>query len=156
MQKVVVVLQSRPYLEGKRKILSHYIAICFKEGFGELLFNVLMTKRIKVIAYAITPMKIHEKNYTTHDLELWSSSARSQYLEKEVVEHEATSLVVWSCSVITFCEIRFITRERQRCCDDLCRKERVSTLRVSSLSLTIGLDLSQTILECQTDMHEKP
>ncbi|GJS91129.1 putative reverse transcriptase domain-containing protein [Tanacetum coccineum] len=56
-----------------------FIAYCnaSKKGLGA----VLMQKE-KVIAYASRQLKIHEKNYTTHDLELhylerWSSSVRS-------------------------------------------------------------------------------
>ncbi|GJV94698.1 putative reverse transcriptase domain-containing protein [Tanacetum coccineum] len=37
----------------------------FKEGFGRVLMQ-----REKVISYASRQLKIHEKNYTTHDLEL--------------------------------------------------------------------------------------
>ncbi|GKF97395.1 putative reverse transcriptase domain-containing protein [Tanacetum coccineum] len=44
-----------------------FIAYCdaSKKGLGALLMQ-----REKVIAYASRQLKIHEKNYTTHDLEL--------------------------------------------------------------------------------------
>ncbi|GJS02037.1 putative reverse transcriptase domain-containing protein [Tanacetum coccineum] len=41
------------------------VAACFKERLGAVLMQ-----REKVIAYASRQLKIHEKNYTTHDLEL--------------------------------------------------------------------------------------
>ncbi|GJX48756.1 putative reverse transcriptase domain-containing protein [Tanacetum coccineum] len=46
------------------------------KGLGVVLMQIE-----KVIAYASRQLKIHEKNYTTHDLETWSSSVRSQDLE---------------------------------------------------------------------------
>ncbi|GKG42147.1 putative reverse transcriptase domain-containing protein, partial [Tanacetum coccineum] len=44
-----------------------FIAYCVasKKGLG-----VVLMQREKVIAYASRQLKIHEKNYTTHDLEL--------------------------------------------------------------------------------------
>ncbi|GKG09426.1 putative reverse transcriptase domain-containing protein [Tanacetum coccineum] len=44
-----------------------FIAYCdaSKKGLG-----VVLMQRKKVIAYASRQLKIHEKNYTTHDLEL--------------------------------------------------------------------------------------
>ncbi|GJT60232.1 putative reverse transcriptase domain-containing protein [Tanacetum coccineum] len=47
-----------------------FIAYCdaSKKGLGAVLMQ-----REKVIAYASRQLKIHEKNYTTHDLETWSS-----------------------------------------------------------------------------------
>ncbi|GKF57830.1 putative reverse transcriptase domain-containing protein [Tanacetum coccineum] len=44
-----------------------FIAYCdaSKKGLGAVLMQ-----REKVIAYASRQLKIHEKNYTTHDLEL--------------------------------------------------------------------------------------
>ncbi|GJS46737.1 putative reverse transcriptase domain-containing protein [Tanacetum coccineum] len=55
------------------------------KGLGVVLMQIE-----KVIAYASRQLKIHEKNYTTHDLETWSSSVRSQDLE---------TLSVWKLSV---------------------------------------------------------
>nr|GEV83139.1 putative reverse transcriptase domain-containing protein [Tanacetum cinerariifolium] len=49
--------------EGSEKFMVYCYASC--KGFG----TVLMRKE-KVIAYASRQLKIHEKNYTTHDLEL--------------------------------------------------------------------------------------
>ncbi|GKD81402.1 putative reverse transcriptase domain-containing protein [Tanacetum coccineum] len=44
-----------------------FIAYCYasKKGWGAVLMQ-----REKVISYASRQLKIHEKNYTTHDLEL--------------------------------------------------------------------------------------
>ncbi|GJY69870.1 putative reverse transcriptase domain-containing protein [Tanacetum coccineum] len=55
--------QSWPYLRAEN--ISSHTAIYPKEGFGSVL-----SKEEKVISYASRRIKIHEKNYTTHDLEL--------------------------------------------------------------------------------------
>ncbi|GJS00629.1 putative reverse transcriptase domain-containing protein [Tanacetum coccineum] len=51
----------------QKKVIKDFIAYCDASIKG--LGNVLM-QRDKVIAYASRQLKIHEKNYTTHDLEL--------------------------------------------------------------------------------------
>ncbi|GKE75547.1 putative reverse transcriptase domain-containing protein, partial [Tanacetum coccineum] len=50
-------------LEGSKDFIAYYDAS--KNGLGAVLMQ-----REKVIAYASRQLKIHEKNYTTHDLEL--------------------------------------------------------------------------------------
>ncbi|GJU53075.1 putative reverse transcriptase domain-containing protein [Tanacetum coccineum] len=47
--------------------LKYFVVYCDASGLG--LGYVLM-QRVRVIAYASRQLKIHEKNYTTHDLEL--------------------------------------------------------------------------------------
>ncbi|GJX44173.1 putative reverse transcriptase domain-containing protein [Tanacetum coccineum] len=51
----------------QKKIHKDFIAYCdaSKKGLG-----IVLMQREKVIAYASRQLKIHEKNYTTHDLEL--------------------------------------------------------------------------------------
>ncbi|GJT43778.1 putative reverse transcriptase domain-containing protein [Tanacetum coccineum] len=90
------------------------------KGLGAVLM-----KRMKVIAYASRQLKIHEKNYTTHDLELgavvFALKIWRHYLEINVVAYA------------------------------LSRKERVKPLRVKALVMTIGLDLPSRILEAQKE-----
>ncbi|GKA69838.1 putative reverse transcriptase domain-containing protein [Tanacetum coccineum] len=71
-----------------------FIAYCdaSKKGLGAVLMQ-----REKVIAYASRQLKIHEKNYTTHDLELRSSSVRSQII--------GTTLYGTKCTVFTHIKI---------------------------------------------------
>ncbi|GKF29930.1 putative reverse transcriptase domain-containing protein, partial [Tanacetum coccineum] len=54
----------RRFIEGFSKIAKPMTKLTQKSGLG----TVLMQKE-KVIAYASRQLKIHEKNYTTHDLE---------------------------------------------------------------------------------------
>nr|GFB71626.1 putative reverse transcriptase domain-containing protein [Tanacetum cinerariifolium] len=55
------------------------------QGFG----CVLMQKN-KVIAYASRQLKIHEKNYTTHDLELGAVKALGTRLDLSTAYHPET------------------------------------------------------------------
>ncbi|GKC81676.1 putative reverse transcriptase domain-containing protein [Tanacetum coccineum] len=56
-------------LEGSKEFIVYYDASI--KGLGAMLMQ-----REKVIAYASCQLKIHEKNYTTHDLELGATEAR--------------------------------------------------------------------------------
>ncbi|GKF24880.1 putative reverse transcriptase domain-containing protein [Tanacetum coccineum] len=77
------------------------------KGLGAVLMQ-----REKVIAYASRQLKIHEKNYTTHDLEL---GAVRRWLEL-LSDYD--------------CEIRYHTRKANVVADALSRKEQEPPLRV--------------------------
>ncbi|GJR54127.1 putative reverse transcriptase domain-containing protein [Tanacetum coccineum] len=85
----------------------------------------------KVIAYASRQLKIHEKNYTTHDLEL-GAVLLSNY-DCETCYHPGKANVV---------------------ADALSRKERIKLLRVRALVMTIGLDLPKQILNAYTEAQK--
>ncbi|GKC42989.1 putative reverse transcriptase domain-containing protein, partial [Tanacetum coccineum] len=101
-----------------------------KKGLG----TVLMQKE-KVIAYASRQLKIHEKNYTTHDLEL---GAR-RWLEL-LSDYD--------------CMIRYHSGKANVVADALSRKEREPPLRVRSLVMTISLNLPKQILDAQTEAQK--
>ncbi|GKF87947.1 putative reverse transcriptase domain-containing protein, partial [Tanacetum coccineum] len=89
--------------------------------------GIMLMQREKVIAYASRQLKIREKNYTTHDLELGAN-----------------------CLVITIARFRYHPGKANVVADALSRKERSEPLRVRSLVMTIGLDLPKQILNAQT------
>nr|GFB90262.1 putative reverse transcriptase domain-containing protein [Tanacetum cinerariifolium] len=91
------------------------------KGLGAVLMQ-----REKVISYTSRQLKIHEKNYTTHDLEL---ELLSDY----------------------DCEIRYHPGKANDVADALSRKERIKPLRVRALVMMIGLDLPKQILGAQTE-----
>ncbi|GKB26793.1 putative reverse transcriptase domain-containing protein [Tanacetum coccineum] len=105
--------------EGSEDFVVYYDAS--HKGLGDVLMQ-----REKVIAYASRQLKVHEKNYTTHDLEL------SDY----------------------DCDIRYHPGKANVVADALSRKERIEPLRVRALVMTIGLDLPKRILEAQIEAQK--
>ncbi|GKC90191.1 putative reverse transcriptase domain-containing protein [Tanacetum coccineum] len=116
-------------------------------------------------------LKIHEKNYTTHDLELgavvFALKIWRHYLygTKYVVftDHKSLQHILnqkdlnmrqrqWIELLSDYdCEIRYHPGKANVVADALSRKERIEPLRVRALVVTIGLDLPSRILEAQRE-----
>ncbi|GJR71721.1 putative reverse transcriptase domain-containing protein [Tanacetum coccineum] len=109
------------------------------KGLGAILMQ-----REKVIAYASRQLKIHENNYTTHDLELG-----------DVV----FALKIWRHYLYGTndydCEIRYHLGKANVVADELSRKERIQPLRVRALVMTIGLNLPKRILNAQAEARKE-
>ncbi|GKD80899.1 putative reverse transcriptase domain-containing protein, partial [Tanacetum coccineum] len=110
--------------QGAENFIVYYDAS--HKGSGAVLMQ-----NEKVIAYAPRQLKIHEKNYTTHDLEL-GAVLLSDY----------------------DCEIHYHPGKTNVVADALSRKERSKPLRVQALVMTIGLDLPKQILNAQTEAQK--
>ncbi|GJQ93434.1 putative reverse transcriptase domain-containing protein [Tanacetum coccineum] len=119
-----------------------FIAYCeaSKKGLG-----VVLMQREKVISYASRQLKIHEKNYTTHDLELKVVAFALKIWRHYLYGTKCTLLIDYDC------EIRYHPRKANVVADALSRKERDQPLRVRALVMTIGLDLPKQILNAQTE-----
>ncbi|GJW14633.1 putative reverse transcriptase domain-containing protein [Tanacetum coccineum] len=135
------------------------------KGLGAVLMQ-----REKVIAYASRQLKIHEKNYTTHDLELgavvfalkiWRhylyGTKRTVFTNHKSLQHILNRKELnmrqrcWLELLSDYnCEIRYHPGKANVVADALSRKERNKPLRVRALVMTIGLDLPKQILEAQT------
>ncbi|GJS32897.1 putative reverse transcriptase domain-containing protein [Tanacetum coccineum] len=89
------------------------------KGLGAVLMQ-----REKVIAYASRQLKIHEKNYTTHDLELGADLNMRQRPWLELLSDYD-------------CEIRYHPGKINVVADALSKKEREPPLRVRALVMTI-------------------
>ncbi|GJS61696.1 putative reverse transcriptase domain-containing protein [Tanacetum coccineum] len=148
-----------------------FIAYCDAsiKGLGAVLMQ-----REKVIAYASRQLKIHEKNYTTHDLELgavvFALKIWRHYLygTKYTVftDHKSLQHILdqkelnmrqrrWLELLSDYdCEIRYHPGKANVVADALSRKERVKPLRVRALVMTIGLDLPKRILEAQIEARK--
>ncbi|GJY59283.1 putative reverse transcriptase domain-containing protein [Tanacetum coccineum] len=146
-----------------------FIAYCDAsiKGLGAVLMQ-----REKVIAYASRQLKIHEKNYTTHDLELgavvFALKIWRHYLYGTkctvFTDHKSLQHILdqkelnmrqrrWLELLSDYdCEIRYHPGKANVVADALSRKERVKPLRVRALVMTIGLDLPKRILEAQIDV----
>ncbi|GKE57829.1 putative reverse transcriptase domain-containing protein [Tanacetum coccineum] len=104
-----------------------FIAYCYASIKG---LGVVLMQRENVTSYASCQLKIHEKNYTTHDLELGSV--------KDLNMRQRRWLELLSDYD---CEIHYHPRKANVVADALSRKERIKPLRVRALVMTIGLDL---------------
>ncbi|GKD72393.1 putative reverse transcriptase domain-containing protein [Tanacetum coccineum] len=151
---------------------ENFVVYCDTSHKG--LGTVLM-QREKAIAYASCQLKIHEKNYTTHDLELgaivFALKMWRHYLygTKCVVftDHKSLQHILdqkelnmrqrrWLELLSDYdCEIRYHTRKAKVVADALSRKERIKPLRVRALVMTIGLNLPKQILNAQAEARKE-
>ncbi|GJT12133.1 putative reverse transcriptase domain-containing protein [Tanacetum coccineum] len=139
------------------------------KGLGAVLMQ-----REKVISYASRQLKIHEKNYTTHDLELgavvFTLKIWRHYLygtkctvftdpkslqrildQKELNMRQRRWLELLSDYD---CDIRYHPGKANVVADALSRKERDPLLRVRTLVMTINLDLPKQILNAQIEAQK--
>ncbi|GJY27686.1 putative reverse transcriptase domain-containing protein [Tanacetum coccineum] len=146
---------------------KYFIVYCDAsiKGLGAVLMQ-----REKVIAYASRQLKIHEKNYTTRDLELgavvFALKIWRHYLYGTkcimFTDHKSLQHILnqkelnmrkrrWLELLSDYdCEIRYHPGKANVAADALSRKERIKPLRVRALVMTIGLDFSKKILNAQT------
>ncbi|GKD79869.1 putative reverse transcriptase domain-containing protein [Tanacetum coccineum] len=147
---------------------ENFIVYCDASHKG--LGAVLMQNE-KVIAYASRQLKIHEKNYTTHDLELgavvFALKMWRHYLYGTrctvFTDHKSLQHILdqkelnmrqrrWLELLSDYdCDIRYHPGKANVVADALSRKERVKPLRVRALVMTIGLNLPKQILEAQIE-----
>ncbi|GJS52059.1 putative reverse transcriptase domain-containing protein [Tanacetum coccineum] len=119
-------LCAAPFLalpEGSDDFVVYYDASI--KGLGAVLMQ-----RIKVIAYASRQLKVHKKNYTTHDLELGAVVFALKLWRHYLYGTK------WKANVVA---------------NALSQKERVKPLQVKALVMIIGLDLPSRILEAQKE-----
>ncbi|GKA36173.1 putative reverse transcriptase domain-containing protein [Tanacetum coccineum] len=129
--------------------------------------GVVLMQNEKVIAYALRQLKIHEKNYTTHDLELgavvFTLKTWRHYLYRikctVFTDHKSLQHILdqkelnmrqghWLELLGDYdCEIRYHLGKANVVADALSRKERFKPLRVRALVMTIGLNILKQILE---------
>ncbi|GKF27500.1 putative reverse transcriptase domain-containing protein, partial [Tanacetum coccineum] len=150
--------------QGAENFIVYYDAS--HKGLGAILMQ-----NEKVIAYASRQLKIHEKNYTTRDLELgavvfalkiwrhylygtkctvFTDQKSLQYIldQKELNMRQRCWLELLSDYDY---EIRYHPGKANIVADALSRKEQIKPLRVRALVMTIGLDLPKKILEAQIE-----
>ncbi|GKD98099.1 putative reverse transcriptase domain-containing protein, partial [Tanacetum coccineum] len=134
---------------------------------------VLMQKEM-VIGYTSRQLKIYEKNYTTHDLELgavvFALKIWRHYLYGTkctvFTDHKSLQHILdqkelnmrqrrWLELLSDYdCEIRYHSGKANVVADDLSRKEQNKPLRVQALVMTISLNLPKQILEAQIEAQK--
>ncbi|GKC76804.1 putative nucleotidyltransferase, ribonuclease H [Tanacetum coccineum] len=154
-------------LQGAENFIVYYDAS--HKGLGA----VLMQNK-KVIAYASRQLKIHEKNYTTYDLELgavvfalkiWRhylyGTKCTVFTDDKSLQHILNQKELnmrqhrWLELLSNYdCEIRYHLGKANVVADALSRKEEIKPLRVRALVMTIGLDLPKQILNAQTEAQK--
>ncbi|GJU47799.1 putative reverse transcriptase domain-containing protein, partial [Tanacetum coccineum] len=120
---------------------ENFVVYCDASHKG---LGAVLMQREKVIAYASRQLKVHEKNYTTHDLELGAV--------KELNMRQRRWLELLSDYD---CEIRYHPGKANVVADALSRKERSKPLRVRALVMTIGLNLPKQILSAQSEARKE-
>ncbi|GJY67790.1 putative reverse transcriptase domain-containing protein [Tanacetum coccineum] len=151
---------------------ENFVVYCeaSRKGLGAVLMQ-----REKVIAYTSRQLKIHEKNYTTRDLELgavvFSLKMWRHYLYDTkcvvFIDHKSLQHILdqkelnmrqrrWLELLSEYdCEIRYHPGKANVVADALSRKERNKPLRVRALVLTTGLNLPMQILNAQVEARKE-
>ncbi|GJV42121.1 putative nucleotidyltransferase, ribonuclease H [Tanacetum coccineum] len=145
-----------------------FVVYCDASGLG---LGCVLMQRGKVIAYASRQLKIHEKNYTTHDLELgavvFALKIWRHYLygTKSVIytDHKSLQHIFsqkelnmrqrrWTKSVIyTDHKIRYHPGKANVVADALSRKERVKPKRVRAMNMTLQSSIKDRTLAAQKE-----
>ncbi|GKE03024.1 putative reverse transcriptase domain-containing protein, partial [Tanacetum coccineum] len=136
------------------------------KGYGAMLIQ-----REKAIAYASRQLKVHEENYTTHDLELgsvvfalrlwrhyWYGMKCMVFTDHKslqyILNQKELNLRQWRwIELLSYydCEIRYHPGKANIVADALSRKERNKPLRVRALMMTVHNDLPKQIREAQEE-----
>ncbi|GJU40366.1 putative reverse transcriptase domain-containing protein [Tanacetum coccineum] len=102
-------------------------------------YGAVLIQREEVIAYASRQLKVHEENYTTHDLELGAKelNLRQRRWIELLSDYD--------------CEIRYHPGNVNVLADALSRNGREKPLRVQALMMTIHNDLPTQIREAEEE-----
>ncbi|GKC35147.1 putative reverse transcriptase domain-containing protein [Tanacetum coccineum] len=145
---------------------EEFVVHCDASGIG---LGCVIMQRGKVIAYASRQLKIHEENYTTHDLELgavvFALKIWRHYLygTKSVIYTDHKSLQhIFSQKELNMrqrrwielfsdydCKIRYHPSKVNVVADALSRKERVKPKRVRAMNMILQSSIKDRILAAQ-------
>ncbi|GJU17895.1 putative reverse transcriptase domain-containing protein [Tanacetum coccineum] len=175
--KAILELLKKEQLYANAPILSlpegseDFMVYCDASHKG---LGAVLMQREKVIAYASRRLKVHEKNYTTHDLELGSvvfalkiwrhylyGTRCTVFTDHKSLQHILDQKELnmrqrrWLELLSDYdCDIRYHPGKANVVADALSHKERTEPLLVRALVMTIGLDLPKRILEAQIEAQK--
>ncbi|GJX35655.1 putative reverse transcriptase domain-containing protein [Tanacetum coccineum] len=152
--------------------VDDFVVYCDASNQG---LGCVLMQRNKVIDYASRQLKIYEKNYTTHDLELgavvfalkiWRhylygtksviytdhKSLQHIFDQKELNMRQRRRVELFSDYE---CEIRYHTGKANMVADALSRKERVKPKRVWAMAMTIHSGVKGMILAAQGESFDQ-
>ncbi|GJW16108.1 reverse transcriptase domain-containing protein [Tanacetum coccineum] len=124
--------------------IEDFVVYC--DASNQALGCVLM-QRGKVIAYTSRQLKIHEKNFTTHDLELGAV-----VFALKTWRHYLRWIELFSDYE---CEIRYHPGKANVVADELSRKEQVKPRRVRAMAMTIQSGVKDMILAAQSEAFKQ-
>ncbi|GJY31524.1 putative reverse transcriptase domain-containing protein [Tanacetum coccineum] len=149
-----------------------FVVYCDVSGIG---LGCVLMQRGKVIAYASRQLKFHEKNYTTHDLELgavvfalkiWRhylyGTKSVIYTDHKILQHSFSQKELnmrqrrWIELFSDYdCEIRYHSGKVNVAADALSRKERVEPNRVRAMNMIFQSSIKDRILTAQKEAVDK-
>ncbi|GJW34536.1 putative nucleotidyltransferase, ribonuclease H [Tanacetum coccineum] len=152
--------------------VEDFVVYCDASNQG---LGCVLMQRGKVIAYASRQLKIHEKNYTTHDLELgavvFALKTWRHYLygTKSVIYTDHKSLQhIFDQKELNMrqrrwielfsdyeCEIRYHPGKANVVADALSRKERLKPRRVRAMAMTIQTGMREKIQAAQSEAFKQ-
>ncbi|GJZ08074.1 putative reverse transcriptase domain-containing protein [Tanacetum coccineum] len=145
-----------------------FVVYCNVSRIG---LGCVLMQRGKVIAYASRQLKIHEKNYTTHDLELgvvvfalkiWRhylyETKSVIYMDHKILQHIFSQKELnmrqrrWIELFSDYdCEIRYHPSKANVVANALSRKERVKPKRVRAMNMILQSSIKDRILAAQKE-----
>nr|GEV18371.1 hypothetical protein [Tanacetum cinerariifolium] len=152
--------------------VDDFVVYCDASDQG---FGCVLMQRNKVIAYASRQLKIQEKNYTTHDLELGAvvfalkTQRHFLYETKSVIytDHKSLQHIFdqkefnirqrrWIELLSDYdCEIRYHPGKANVVADSLSRKERLKPRQARAMSMTIHYNIKARILEARNQSFQR-
>ncbi|GJY52130.1 putative reverse transcriptase domain-containing protein, partial [Tanacetum coccineum] len=120
-----------------------FMMYCDASGLG---LGCVLMQRGKVIAYASRQLKTHEKNYTTHDLELGAV-----VFALKIWRHYLYGIKSIELFSDYDCEIRYHPGKANVVADALSRKERVKPKRIQAMNMTLQSSIKDKILAAQEE-----
>ncbi|GJX00500.1 putative reverse transcriptase domain-containing protein [Tanacetum coccineum] len=126
---------------------EYFVVYCDVSGIG---LGCVLMQRGKVIAYASRQLKIHEKNYTTHDLELGAVMFALKIWRSYL--YRTKSIELFSDYD---CEIHYHPGKANVVADALYRKERVKPKRVRAMNIILQSSIKDRIQAAQKEVVDE-